>query len=44
LIKRRENLSNIGKYQEKIFEEIKHINQYGEELWYARELQKVLDY
>jgi DNA-damage-inducible protein D len=37
-------LSNIKEYQEKIFEEIKHINEYGEEFWYARELQKVLDY
>jgi DNA-damage-inducible protein D len=39
-------LSNIRKYQEKIFvfEEIKHINQFGEEFWYARELQEVLDY
>jgi len=37
-------LSNIKEYQEKIFEEIKHINEYGEEFWYARELQEVLDY
>ena len=26
------------------FEEIKHIDEYGLEFWYARELQKVLDY
>ena len=37
-------MSNIKEYEEKIFEEIKHINEYGEEFWYARELQKVLDY
>ena len=37
-------MSNIKEYQEKIFEEIKHINEFGEEFWYARELQKVLDY
>jgi len=37
-------LSNIKEYQEKIFEEIKHINEYNEEFWYARELQKVLEY
>ncbi len=37
-------MSDIKEYQEKIFEEIKHINEYGEEFWYARELQKVLDY
>lgn len=37
-------MSNIKEYQEKIFEEIKHINEFGEEFWYARELQIVLDY
>jgi DNA-damage-inducible protein D len=26
------------------FEKIKHINEYGQEFWYARELQKALDY
>lgn len=29
---------------ESIFEDIKHINEYGEEFWYARELQPVLEY
>ena len=28
----------------KSFEDIKHIDEFGEEYWYARELQKVLDY
>jgi DNA-damage-inducible protein D len=37
-------LSSIEEYQEKIFEEIKRINEYGEEFWYARDLQIALDY
>lgn len=37
-------MSNITVYNEQIFERIKHINEYGEEFWYARELQKVLEY
>ena len=28
-------------YTETLFESIKHINEYGEEFWYARELSKV---
>ena len=35
-------LSN--KYNDHIFENIKHLDEYGNEYWYARELQKVLDY
>lgn len=31
-------------YTETLFESIKHINEYGEEFWYARELSKVLEY
>ena len=34
----------IQKYQEKIFKDIKHINEFGEEYWEARELMKVLGY
>ena len=34
----------IQKYKEKIFEDIKHINEFGEEYWEARELMKVLGY
>ena len=34
----------IQKYQEKIFEDIKHIDEYGNEYWLARELQNVLEY
>lgn len=29
---------------EGLFESIKHVNEYGQEFWYARELQKVLEY
>lgn len=35
---------NIEKYSETIFENIKHVNEYGQEFWYARELQEVLEY
>ncbi|MEE1314508.1 MAG: DNA damage-inducible protein D [Faecalimonas sp.] len=31
-------------YTESLFETIKHINEYGEEFWYARELQIALQY
>lgn len=31
-------------YNNQTFEEIRHINKEGEEYWYARELQTVLDY
>lgn len=37
-------MSNIAKYSEKTFENIKHINEEGQEFWYARELQIVLEY
>jgi len=37
-------MSNIVKYSEKTFEDIKHINEDGQEFWYARELQSVLEY
>ena len=36
--------NNIENYNESIFESIKHINEYGDEFWYARELQTVLGY
>ncbi len=35
---------NIKRYSEEIFENIKHINEYEQEFWYARELQKALAY
>lgn len=31
-------------YSESLFESIKHINEYGQEFWYARELQVALEY
>ena len=37
-------MSNIQDYDVQIFENIKHINEYGQEFWYARELQSVLEY
>ena len=37
-------MSNIERYSETTFEEIKHINEYGAEYWSARELSKVLEY
>ncbi len=37
-------MNNIEEYNEKIFESIKHIDEYVNEYWLARELQKVLDY
>lgn len=37
-------MSDIEKYTEKMFEDIKHIDEFGNEYWEARELQKTLDY
>ena len=34
----------IEKYTEKVFEEIKHIDEYENEYWEARELQGMLEY
>ncbi|MED9903534.1 MAG: DNA damage-inducible protein D [Lachnospiraceae bacterium] len=31
-------------YTESLFESIKHLNEYGQEFWYARELARVLEY
>ena len=31
-------------YTEEVFESIKHINEYEQEFWYARELQTALEY
>lgn len=33
-------MNEIKKYTEKIFEDIKHIDESGKEYWEARELQK----
>ena len=37
-------MSEIAKYSEHTFESIKHVNEYGEEYWLARELQPILEY
>lgn len=37
-------MSDLTTYSEQTFESIKRINEYGEEFWYARELQTVLGY
>lgn len=34
----------IARYSEETFESIKHVDEYGYEFWYARELQSVLEY
>ena len=33
-----------NKYTNNTFENIKHIDEYGNEYWFARELQQVLEY
>jgi len=37
-------MSNLKKYSDQTFEEIKHVTEDGIEFWYARELQGVLEY
>ncbi len=37
-------MNKIKEYTEKMFEEIKHIDEYGNEYWYARELMSSLEY
>ncbi len=37
-------MNEIEMYTEKTFENIKHVDEMGNEYWCARELQKVLDY
>ena len=37
-------MNELNKYNEKTFDDIKHIDENGREYWYARELQKVLEY
>lgn len=37
-------MNKIEKYNETIFENIKHLDEFGNEFWYARELSKVLEY
>lgn len=37
-------MTNLNNYTETVFENIKHVDEYGNEFWYARELQQVLEY
>ncbi|WP_342535208.1 DNA damage-inducible protein D [Lysinibacillus sp. FSL K6-1151] len=37
-------MSNIEEYGEQTFENIKNVNEYGEDFWYARDLQEILHY
>ena len=37
-------MNEIKKYTKKVFEDIKHIDEFGNEYWLARELMVVLDY
>lgn len=37
-------MMEVKKYNETVFEDIKHIDEYGNEYWLARELQNVLEY
>ena len=36
--------NNLIEYNEKTFEDIKHIDEYGNEYWLARDLQVALSY
>jgi DNA-damage-inducible protein D len=46
VVRRKEDdrMNEIKEYTTKLFEDIKHINEIGNEYWLARELQHVLDY
>lgn len=37
-------MKEIIEYTERVFEDIKHIDEDGNEYWFARELQVILDY
>ena len=37
-------MNELKEYTERLFEDIKHIDENGNEFWYARELQKALEY
>ena len=37
-------MNEIKEYNEKVFEDIKHIDDHGNEYWYARELMPLLEY
>ena len=37
-------MNEIKEYTDKIFEDIKHIDEFGNEYWLAREMQNILGY
>ena len=37
-------MNEISNYNENVFENIKRVDEYGDEYWYARELQTMLGY
>ena len=37
-------MNELEQYQERLFEEIRHVDEEGREFWYARELAKALEY
>ena len=37
-------MNDIKEYTTKLFEDIKHIDEFGNEYWFARELQNILEY
>ena len=37
-------MNDLNKYNDKSFEDIRHIDEYNQEFWYAREISKVLEY
>lgn len=37
-------MNELELYKIKTFEDIKHMDEFGNEYWFARELQKVLEY
>ena len=43
-IERRITMNEIKEYTEKVFEDIKHIDENGNEYWYARELMPLFEY
>lgn len=43
-IERRIKMNEIKEYNEKVFEDIKHIDEKGNEYWLSRELMPLLEY
>ena len=39
-----DEMIELKEYTERLFADIKHIDENGNEFWYARELQKILEY